>query len=110
MRWNFAVAAILFVTGCVPSEESKTKSNIFDYPEAHVHSDCLDRRAYEFSKMDGNTIDLAYVAAGGCRQTRLNLAMAIGGSATFVRTFVDEGQDTDTRLIAEKIYRIRSGQ
>lgn len=102
--------ALSLLAGCVSPASNQPKKDIFEYPEAHAHSACLDRRAAEFARMQGNPIDLAYVAAGGCKSTRLALAKAMSGSRAFIDTFVSEGQETDTRLIAEKIYRVRSGQ
>jgi hypothetical protein len=99
----------LALSGCVTNENNRSSRAISDYPEAQLHATCLEQRATEFAGMQGNTIDLAYVAASGCRTTRERLARALSNSRVFVDTFVENGTETDTQLVAEMIYRIRSG-
>lgn len=102
------VLSCLALTGCVTDDSNGADRDIFDHPEAHQHLACLEQRAEEFAGMQGNTIDLAYVAASGCRTTRVRLARALGTSRVFVETFVENSQEGDIQLVAEMIYRIRS--
>jgi hypothetical protein len=108
----FRLGVILFISfsiaGC--EEQPARPTRIMDYPEAQIHAACLETRAIEFASMSGNALDLAYVAASGCRQTRRALAMAMDNRRSFVENFVRIGSETDVQLITEMIFRIRSGR
>lgn len=102
---SVAISMIL-VAGC---EQDAPPKDIMEYPEAQTHTACILSRANHFSALEGNVIDLAYVAASGCKQTRRDLALAMSNRRTFVDAFMAEGFETDVQLIAERIYFMRSG-
>lgn len=99
---------ILFaaLAGCVQPDGGEKP--IFDHPEAHAHLNCIQQRGVEFSKLSGNPVDLAYVAAGQCETSRWALARAVMKSGRAALIFDEGMEERDVRMIAEIIYKSRS--
>lgn len=106
LKLSALALSMIILTAC---DQDDALRPIQDYPEAQTHSDCIFRRADQFAGLEGNVIELAYVAASGCNQTRRALALAMSNRRTFVETFTAQALETDIQLIAERIYFVRSG-